>query len=171
MSPADKAQARADLQRELESQSLRRQDRRRRLSGIDGLDITDAGSDENLVDLLKKSMKAGKLNVRTGNAHWDDKIKHKMENPDLLIYKLQNTAYKFSFLLVPISAPFIWLMFAWRRGFRLYDHVVFSLYSLSFMSILFILATLLNRLGDYLPIPDNAWLALFLHRSCTSMRS
>lgn len=163
MSPADKAQARADLQRELKKAKASgdKIGAGAIQSGIDGLDITDAGSDENLVDLLKKSMKAGKLNVRTGNAHWDDKIKHKMENPDLLIYKLQNTAYKFSFLLVPISAPFIWLMFAWRRGFRLYDHVVFSLYSLSFMSILFILATLLNRLGDYLPIPDNAWLALF----------
>jgi len=163
MSVADKAEARRDLQKELAkaeasgdkvgAQAIK--------NALNGFEVFEGGKDENFLDVLKQSMKNGKFNVRTGNAKWDEKIKHKMENPDLLIYKLQNTAYKFSFLLVPISAPFVWLMFAWRRGFRLYDHVVFSLYSLSFMSMLFIVITLLNRVSDYVSIPDNVWLALF----------
>jgi hypothetical protein len=46
-------------------------------------------------------------------------------------------------MLVPISMPFLWLMFFWRRGITMYDHAVFSLYSLSFMSLLFtVVATL-----------------------------
>jgi hypothetical protein len=56
-------------------------------------------------------------------------------NPDLLIYKLQANAYKYSWLLIPISVPFVWLLFAWRREFGLYDHTVFVTYSLSFMML------------------------------------
>lgn len=163
MTPGDQAEARADLQKELEKAKATGDKAGVAAieTSMEAMDIVGGQEDGSLVDLLKKSMKDGKFTVRTGNRKWDEKIKHKMENPDLLIYKLQNTAYKFSFLLVPISAPFLWLIFAWRRGYRLYDHVVFSLYSLSFMTILFILVTLIHRLSDSLSIPDNVWLALF----------
>jgi len=60
----------------------------------------------------------------------------KLKNPDLAVYKLQQTMYKFAFLLVPLSIPFVALMFLWKRGFTLYDHGVFVLYSLTFMSML-----------------------------------
>lgn len=75
------------------------------------------------------------------NTPWPEinkKLKHKLENPELFLYKLQNTVYKFSFLLIPISLPFIWLLLFWKRGVTLYDHAVFALYSLSFMSFLFL---------------------------------
>jgi hypothetical protein len=75
--------------------------------------------------------------VRTGDGGLDASIKNATKNPELAIYKIKNTAYKFAFLLVPISLPFLWLMFVFRRGVTLYDHAVFSLYSLSFMSLLF----------------------------------
>jgi hypothetical protein len=72
---------------------------------------------------------------------WDslnEKAREKLRNPELAVYKIQQTAYKFSFLLIPISLPFIALLFLWKRGVTLYDHVVFALYSLSFASILFV---------------------------------
>jgi hypothetical protein len=75
--------------------------------------------------------------IRTGDGNLDASIKNATKNPDLAIYKIKNTAYKFAFLLVPISLPFLWLMFVFRRDVTLYDHAVFSLYSLSFMSLLF----------------------------------
>ena len=79
---------------------------------------------------------------------WINKgIKHAVENPELAKYKLKNAAYKYSFLLVPISLPFLWLMFFWRRGITLYDHAVFSLYSLSFMSLLFTAVATLGYFG------------------------
>jgi hypothetical protein len=55
------------------------------------------------------------------------------ENPELLVYKLQSNAYKFSWLLIPLSVPFVWLLFPFSRRFHLYDHTVFVTYSLSFM--------------------------------------
>jgi len=82
--------------------------------------------------------------IDTGHAGLDAAIRRATDNPDLTLYKLKNTAYKFSFMLVPISLPFLWLMFFWRRGIAVYDHAVFVLYSLSFMSLLFIVIALLS---------------------------
>lgn len=65
-------------------------------------------------------------------------------NPELYLYKLKNTAYKFAFMLIPISLPFLWLMFFWRREVRMYDHLVFSMYSLAFMSLLTIVFALMS---------------------------
>lgn len=66
-------------------------------------------------------------------------IAKKLQNPDLALYKLQQTLYKFAFLLVPLSIPFVALLFLWKRGFTLYDHGVFVLYSLTFMAMLLML--------------------------------
>ena len=63
----------------------------------------------------------------------------KLQNPDLAVYKFQQTVYKFAFLLVPLSIPFVALLFLWKRSFTLYDHGVFVLYSLTFMAMLLML--------------------------------
>ena len=64
------------------------------------------------------------------------------DNPQLLIYKLQTNAYKFAWLLIPLSAPFVWLLFPFQRRFRLYDHTVFVTYSIAFMLSLVGIASL-----------------------------
>lgn len=78
-------------------------------------------------------------------------IVKKLQNPDLALYKLQQTLYKFAFLLVPLSIPFVASLFLWKRGFTLYDHGVFVLYSLTFMAMLLMVmvvaATLSRTLG------------------------
>ena len=48
----------------------------------------------------------------------------------------KTNAYKFSWALIPISVPFVWLLFPFSRRFRLYDHTVFVTYSLCFMTLL-----------------------------------
>ena len=58
------------------------------------------------------------------------------KNPELLFYKIKTNAYKFSWALIPISVPFVWLLFPFNRRFRLYDHTVFVTYSLCFMMLL-----------------------------------
>ncbi len=63
-------------------------------------------------------------------------------NPQLLVHKFQSNAYKFAWLLIPISVPFVALTFLWRRKFGLYDHTVFTTYSISFMFALVAVATL-----------------------------
>ena len=75
----------------------------------------------------------------------DGIIKKWRENPSLMLYKMQNNAYKFSWLLIPLSVPFVWLLFAWRRQFKAYDHAIFVTYSLSFISLLFIALSILYQ--------------------------
>lgn len=74
----------------------------------------------------------------------------KLQNPDLALYKLQQTIYKFAFLLVPFSIPFVALLFVWKRGFTLYDHGVFVLYSLTFMALLLMVMVVAGTLNSVL---------------------
>jgi hypothetical protein len=68
-------------------------------------------------------------------------------NPELFFYKLKMNAYKFSWALIPISVPFLWLLFPFSRRFRIYDHTIFVTYSLSFMTILFVLYIIIDDIG------------------------
>lgn len=84
------------------------------------------------------------------NQWFNDAYKKAKENPTLLIYKLQTNAYKFSWALIPISVPFVWLLFLHRRRYRqyrVYDHTVFVTYSIAFMSLGLIALTLLKLMG------------------------
>ena len=69
------------------------------------------------------------------------------KHPELMLYKLQSNSYKFSWLLIPLSLPFVWLLFAWKRRFKAYDHAIFVTYSLAFMSLMFIVLSLLGKIG------------------------
>ena len=69
------------------------------------------------------------------------------ENPTLTAYKLKTNGYKFSWLLVPLSIPFMWPLFFWRRNIKAYDHAVFVTYSISFMMLLLIFTSLLGLMG------------------------
>jgi hypothetical protein len=111
-------------------------------------DAANGGGMQAVFREIKAAKESGQLTVNTGNKKWDEKIKQKLDNPELAWYKIQNTAYKFSFLLIPISLPFVWLMFFWKRGVTLFDHAVFVLYSLSFMSVLFIALSLMGMLPE-----------------------
>jgi len=69
------------------------------------------------------------------------------ENPDMVSMKVQDAASKFSWLLIPISVPFMWLLFPFRRKYNTYDHMVFVTYSLSFMMMLVIAGGALVEVG------------------------
>ena len=100
---------------------------------------------------------SGKLTVVSGadslNAWFEKAFRKAKENPKLLAYKLQTNAYKFSWALIPISVPFLWLLFLHRRRYRqyrAYDHTVFVTYSIAFMSLGVIALSFLRLLG----VPD-----------------
>ena len=69
------------------------------------------------------------------------------ENPQLMAQKITEAASRYSWLLIPLSVPFLWLLYPLRRKYRLYDHTVFVTYSLSFMMILVIAGGLLVEFG------------------------
>ncbi len=90
------------------------------------------------------------------NGALNERVRRKFENPDLALYQVQDAASKFSFLLAPLSLPFIALLFLWKRGVTLYDHMAYALYALSFAAILFSAAVLLGE------VPWISWSAAWL---------
>ena len=106
--------------------------------------------DKTLASLPEKTEDGGGLRTKSDLSGLP-MIKHGLEkwnkNPSLMLYKLQSSSYKFSWLLIPLSLPFVWLLFFWRRDHKLYDHAVFVTYSIAFMSLLFIAITVASAVG------------------------
>lgn len=97
---------------------------------------------------------SGSLNVNVTGIEAIDKglVEKWVKHPELMLYKLQSNSYKFSWMLIPLSIPFMWLLFVWKRRFRAYDHAIFVTYSIAFMSMLFIVASVMMVLGVALPV-------------------
>ncbi len=142
--PVEAAQALAEADKELEALQAKKASAAARgetLPGIDG-QISGAQAARNAIAPSTGGVSA-EFNVNPEEladssllAAIDKARKLARDNPDLLIYKLQSNAYKFSWLLIPISIPFIWLLFPFSRRFHIYDHTVFVTYSLSFLLLL-----------------------------------
>jgi Protein of unknown function (DUF3667) len=79
-----------------------------------------------------------------------DYFREAAKNPELTFYKLKTNAYKFSWALIPISVPFVWLLFPFSRRFRVYDHTVFVTYSLCFMMLLLAASSVIGLVSDSL---------------------
>jgi len=106
------------------------------LSAVKGM--TSGISDDLIGDSIK---------IDTGSKEFDERVKGALKNPKLLLYKLQSSAYKFAWALIPLSLPFMWLIFAWRRQYKLYDHAVFVTHSLCFVMLLLITMALVAAAG------------------------
>jgi len=87
------------------------------------------------------------VNVRSSVPMVNAAIQRAKSNPQLALYRLQDAASKFAWVLIPISVPFLWLLFPFSRRFRLYDHSVFVTYSLSFMMLLVVTLSLVGAAG------------------------
>ncbi len=99
----------------------------------------------------EKKAAAAKNTADTGWPALDSRLGRSLQelndNPRLLLYKLKTNGYKYSWALIPLSLPFMWLLFFWRRDIHLYDHAIFVTYSLCFMLQLLILLTIASSLG------------------------
>ena len=113
-------------------------------------DVADADERLKGLDLAAKQLKEDPIEVKTAHTGWntlDHGVEKWQKNPSLMVYKLQSSVYKFSWLLIPLSLPFLWLLFFWKRQYKLYDHAVFIIYSIAFMSLLFIVITVGAKLA------------------------
>lgn len=112
--------------------------------------IVEASQHTTLMQTMAKDgvLKGGAVTVSDDVPAWlRNPIRHASANPDLLLYKLKSGAYKWSWALIPLSVPFLWLLFPFSRQFRLYDHTVFVTYSLSFMTLLVVAVALVSAAG------------------------
>ncbi|GAA4023499.1 DUF3667 domain-containing protein [Sphingomonas swuensis] len=77
-------------------------------------------------------------------------------NPREFMSHVQEAASKYSWALIPLSLPFMFLLFPFSRR-HVFDHAVFVTYSLSFMMLLILAGSLLVVVGAGIMAP---WLLL-----------
>ena len=65
-------------------------------------------------------------------------------HPDQFIAAMAGWAHDFAFLSLPIYGLILAGIFIFRRGFVLFDHLIFSMHSLSFLGLLIIITMLLG---------------------------
>jgi len=106
----------------------------------DALDQQILGQ-QSAIDTLRGLKNSG---PNSGIGWLDRMLRSAVAQPELLLYKLKSNGYKYSWALIPISLPFIWLLFPFRRDVGLYHHAIFALYSLSFMSLAVVALTVLS---------------------------
>src|SRR5689334_1209973 len=138
-----------------DQQELAKLETKRKIAAAAGKDVADldrriASHKEDIAD-IQKAMKG--TNIVTAESEDDAPgwirpfIKNAKDNPDLVSMRVQDAASKYSWLLIPLSVPFMWLLFPFRRRYNTYDHTVFVTYSLSFMMMLAIVAGSLVAVG------------------------
>lgn len=103
----------------------------------DGAQNISWESGETWQDGLRRLAQSDDFVVVQGMPELNERVRRKFENPDFALYQIQEAASKFAFLLAPLSLPFIALLFLWKRGVTLYDHIVYALYALAFAALLF----------------------------------
>jgi hypothetical protein len=70
-----------------------------------------------------------------------------VQHPDRFIQAMGAWAHDFAFLMLPISAFLLAALFVFQRRFVLFDHLVFSMHSLSFQGLLFVCGMTLQATG------------------------
>jgi hypothetical protein len=109
----------------------------------------DISGVQNIQQLKSGQVNTSAIQVSNDMPHWLRKAANKAgQNPELLFYKIKTDAYKFSWALIPVSVPFVWLLFPLTRRFKLYDHTVFVTYSLCFMMLLLSFGTVVALLSE-----------------------
>jgi len=98
-----------------------------------------------------------KRKLETGALWLSARIKNAIAHQREFWQAVQNWSERFAVLMLPLSALLLALLFAFNRRFYLFDHIVFSMHSLSFVCLLLMATILLNH---YLPLGPGGALLL-----------
>ncbi len=115
----------------------------RRIAGLKG----DQKAVGLTLSVVKREGGSSFEDIHTGWKRLDKGLSKAIENPNLILYKLQSNAYKFAWALIPLSLPFMWSLFPFSRRFTMYDHAVFITYSLCFVSLIGMIVSFGTRAG------------------------
>lgn len=81
---------------------------------------------------LKDGITNGTIKVFPFNEGWlKARLIHVIDDPERFIFGVTQWGERFAFLSLPLAAALLSLVFAFQRRFYLFDHLIFSLHSLS----------------------------------------
>jgi hypothetical protein len=115
-------------------------------------DIRDTRGDLQMLDQAKDSMFVSMLLADLSERRKGISKNKAFKDPQFLAYKLQSSAYKFSWLFIPILLPFMWLLFPFSKKYKVYHHAIFVINWMSFLSISLVAATAMSLFKPLQPI-------------------
>ena len=139
--PRDKAPVAASFTRSGNTTTLNHTETRRLA------DLTPAERAELKKQTARVQVKLGSDRADAGASDWlKQRLDKVIDDPERFYLVLESWGERFAFMTLPLSTLLLAAAFAWRREFFLFDHVIFSLHSLSFLGLA-ICVVLLNPLG------------------------
>jgi len=70
-------------------------------------------------------------------AAWlSDRVQKAIKNPEPFFVAMEQWGHRFAILMLPIAALMLSVLFAFKKGVYVFDHVIFSMHSLSFLGLL-----------------------------------
>jgi hypothetical protein len=94
-----------------------------------------------------------------------ERIVRTLQDPERFFLILEQWSERFAFLMLPISALLLSLLFVFQRRFYLFDHTIFSLHSLSAMGVgivgIMLMGAVIDDWAYFLVLP--APVHLFVH--------
>jgi hypothetical protein len=70
------------------------------------------------------------------NAFWTARAKKVLTDPEAFMLALEQWGHRFAILTLPIAALMLSVLFAFKRNVYVFDHLIFSMHSLSFQGLL-----------------------------------
>jgi hypothetical protein len=81
--------------------------------------------------------KVGEALRTTPNGRWlMEHGEHALKNPEAFGSAMEHWSHQFAILMLPIGALLLTVLFAFKRGVYVFDHLIFSMHSLSFQGLL-----------------------------------
>ncbi|MBS0295722.1 MAG: DUF3667 domain-containing protein [Proteobacteria bacterium] len=77
------------------------------------------------------------------------RVKKAQENPELFMMAMESWAHRLAFLMLPVAALWLSLLFVFQRRFYIFDHLIFSMHSLAFQGLLLSTLFLLGALSGW----------------------
>ena len=88
-----------------------------------------------LNDAMTQLSKAQKKGYAT-NPYLAERVEHSVKNPEAFKLAMEEWGHRFAILMLPISAALLTVIFVFKRGVYVFDHLIFSMHSLSFQGLL-----------------------------------
>jgi hypothetical protein len=74
------------------------------------------------------------------------------KDPEALFRAMEHWSHQFAILMLPIAAVLLTVLFAFKRGVYVFDHLIFSMHSLAFQGLLLSSVFLLGLVTPWAPV-------------------
>ena len=100
-------------------------------------ELTPAEREKVKASAAKVEVKLGSDKSDAAATNWlQHRLQRAIDEPERFFLVLETWGERFAFLMLPLSTLLMSIAFFWRRDVYIFDHVIFSLHSLSFLGLL-----------------------------------